>query len=288
MVVNLQAYSFQQAAALLLFSSGGFIDQFSAFSGADARTTTEQLYNESAGNFQSNYFQTQFTNRGIINSTYGPSFAHNPFVEDATVIHSAISQFMTTFVNSYYSSDSAVKNDPELQCWAAEAKPAGLMDFPTSIASASTLIDMLTHVAFLISVQHHTLNTNDPVTTNGQLPFHPSALYSPIPTKKGVTDILPFLPPAKQAIGQINLLAMFARPEFVNTDRSLLNMFNDPLLLAGLNSKTQKAAATFMSSMQSFSSVVGARTFDSNGLSQGMPFVWRALNPSVAPYYAAI
>jgi arachidonate 15-lipoxygenase (second type)/8-lipoxygenase (S-type) len=286
-VVNFQGFAFQQAAAALLFNTGGNIDLAFVFSGADARTTTQQYYTETAGNFQSNYFQKQFVARGLINATYGPELVDNPFVEDASVIHTALTDFMTTFVDSYYASESAINNDKELQCWTTEAKTAKLMDFPTSI-SRQTLIDMLTHVAFLVSVQHHTLNTNDPVTMNGLLPFHPAALYSPIPTSKGVTNILPFLPPATQAILQINILAGFARPEFVNTDKSLVNMFNDPTLLAGLNSKTKTAAATFLSSMQSFSDVVSARTFDSEGLSQGMPFVWRVLDPQVAPFYAAI
>lgn len=61
-------------------------------------------------------------------------------------------------------------------------------------------------------------------------------------------------------------------------------MFDDPVLLAGLNAETAAAAATFQSSMQQFSDEVGARTFDDEGLSQGMPFVWQALDPNVAPY----
>jgi arachidonate 15-lipoxygenase (second type)/8-lipoxygenase (S-type) len=195
---------------------------------------------------------------------------------------------MTSFVDSYYTSNNAITNDVELQCWATEAIPAEIPDFPKSIPDTETLIGMLTHIAFLVSAQHHTLNTNDPATTNGQLPFHPSALYAPIPTAKGVTDILPFLPPAGQAIGQINLLAMFTRPEFVNTDKTLVNMFNNASMLALMNAETKAAAATFQGTMQAFASEVGARTFDSEGLSQGMPFVWKALDPEIAPYYAAI
>lgn len=61
-------------------------------------------------------------------------------------------------------------------------------------------------------------------------------------------------------------------------------MFDDPSMLSLMNSATQVAAATFMSSMEAFSQQVAARTFDQNGLSQGMPFVWQALDPNVAPY----
>lgn len=65
-------------------------------------------------------------------------------------------------------------------------------------------------------------------------------------------------------------------------------MFNDPIFLAGTNTATKAAAATFMSSMKAFSAEVQARTFDADGLCQGMPFVWQALDPAVAPYSVTI
>jgi hypothetical protein len=63
-----------------------------------------------------------------------------------------------------------------------------------------------------------------------------------------------------------------------------MHMFDDNDMLARMNGATQAAATTFYSSMQAFSQQVAARTFDENGLSQGMPFVWQALDPNVAPY----
>jgi hypothetical protein len=61
-------------------------------------------------------------------------------------------------------------------------------------------------------------------------------------------------------------------------------MFDDENMLNRMNAQTRRAAATFKSSMQQFSADVSARTFDADGLSQGMPFVWQALDPNVAPY----
>lgn len=83
---------------------------------------------------------------------------------------------------------------------------------------------------------------------------------------------------------QLAFSALFARPLLVNTTRSLLHMFDDPVLLAGLNAETAAAATTFKASMQQFSEQVRARRFDDEGLSQGMPFVWQTLDPNVAPY----
>jgi arachidonate 15-lipoxygenase (second type) / 8-lipoxygenase (S-type) len=61
-------------------------------------------------------------------------------------------------------------------------------------------------------------------------------------------------------------------------------MFDDKNLLNRMNPKTRAAAATFKQKMQAFSDEVSSRTFDADGLSQGMPFVWQALDPNVAPY----
>jgi arachidonate 15-lipoxygenase (second type)/8-lipoxygenase (S-type) len=61
-------------------------------------------------------------------------------------------------------------------------------------------------------------------------------------------------------------------------------MFDDAAMLKRMNKKTQTAAATFKLAMDTFSSMVKIRTFNSKGLSQGMPFVWKALDPNVAPF----
>ena len=65
-------------------------------------------------------------------------------------------------------------------------------------------------------------------------------------------------------------------------------MFNDTALLSRTNPATTSAAERFYAEMEAFSEVVGARTFDDKGLSQGMPFIWKALDPEVAPYYLTV
>ena len=65
-------------------------------------------------------------------------------------------------------------------------------------------------------------------------------------------------------------------------------MFDDPGMLALMNADTQAAAEVFLESMQGFSAQVQARAFDAQGLAQGMPFLWRALDPNVAPYSLTI
>lgn len=226
--------------------------------------------------------------QGLINQSWGPSFKSFPFYADAAPINTALNIFFTTFVNSYYTTDAVVSADTELQNWFAEANgPAKVLDFPRKL-NKQVLTDVLTHFAFLTGVSHHALNTGDPSATKAILPFHPASLYAPIPTSKNVTDLLPFLPPARAALYHIAIFAAFNRAHFEQTNRTLAYMFSDESVLGRLNTQTRSAAGTFFNKMKSLSASIRARKFDANGLSQGMPFVWRALDPGTIPFFFAV
>lgn len=142
-----QVFAVQPIARDVLFAAGEAVDEVFGYSGTAAQQFTDELYNGGQGAFQSNYFLTDLENRGLINSNIGPELAHFPFYEDALAIHSAIQAFMTSFVDSYYNSDADVLNDSEIQAWGPEASNrAGVYDFPTSISTKQTLVDILTHM----------------------------------------------------------------------------------------------------------------------------------------------
>jgi hypothetical protein len=198
---------------------------------------------------------------------------------------------MASFVAAYYPSDSAVAGDTELQAWAAEAGgAAGALDFPLAISTREAAVDVLAHMAHLASTAHHVVNTNELLSVSSTLPFHPPALYSPVPTAKGVVgggsnaSVADFLPPFDKVVTQLGFAGLFARPLLEGTDRALLHMFDDTEMLALMTPEVRTAAAEFKSAMQAFSDEVGGRSFDGEGLSQGMPFLWQALDPKVVPY----
>ncbi len=306
-----QVFSIQILAAATLFSPGGTVDSFLAFSGPSAQNYTTAQYFSGQGKFKANYFRENLKRRGLIDSKVGPSLNHFPFYEDAGKIHGAIHNFMTSFVNSYYSSDGKVASDAEIQDWVKEANgPAKVLDFPANIKKRSELVDVLTHLvcqhaslcpppictllttaplqAHLASTAHHTVNTNELLAVSSALPFHPPALYKPLPTTKNTTlNPVEWLPPLDKAFEQFVVGAMFARPQFAGTNRTILHMFDDPSLLGRLNNATRNANGVFMDKMQRFSDEVSGRGFDNKGLSQGMPIVWRALDPNVAPFNVA-
>jgi arachidonate 15-lipoxygenase (second type) / 8-lipoxygenase (S-type) len=142
-----EVYAIQPLAVTLLFTPGAGIDQLFPYTGAAAQAyTTDRYFNKGPGRFKSNYFTTDLQSRGLINSNTGPAFKHFPFYEDGSVIYNAIHTFMNSFVNSYYSKDSDVTADREIQNWVKEAQgPAKAIDFP-SITTRSALVDALTHM----------------------------------------------------------------------------------------------------------------------------------------------
>jgi arachidonate 15-lipoxygenase (second type) / 8-lipoxygenase (S-type) len=273
----------------ILFTPGAAVDQIFAYTGQSAQEYATAQYKNGYGSFQANYFLTDLQRRGLINSTAGPPLKHFPFYEDAGTIHNSIQKFFTTFAQSYYASDAVVAADTEIQDWVQECNgPAKVFDFPRRITTRRTLVDVLTQLAHLVSSAHHTVNTNELLQVSSTLPFCPPALYRPLPTSKNAhLDPVDWLPAEDKALEQFVIGALFARPQFTGTNRTILHMFDDPDMLGRMNPATRAANDEFMSSMKEFSAKVSTRGFDADGLSQGMPFVWTALDPNVAPFSVA-
>jgi hypothetical protein len=283
--VSKDAWAFRVVAVQRLLNSGGPIDQLFPWDGSEARNYTDTLYQSGeASAFQSNYFEPNLQRRGLIDSAFGPKIKTFPFYQDASAIHAAIRRFMTVFVQSYYPNVSDITGDVELQAWVREAEPARIVDFPSSIENQRALIDVLTHVAHLVSIVHGTLNSNALVGASGSLPFHPFAFYSPLPTSKVAHDIMPFLPQVEASISQIALAADFNRPSFVDSNHTIVHMFDNTTMLARMPTGVQKAEADFRSAMERYSTAVRSKTFDLGGLCGGMPYCWSTLDPRAAAY----
>ena len=248
------------------------------------------FYPTEAGPVQANYFHTNLANRGMIDCDYGPQLAHFPWAEDAEAIVNVLREFATSFMNYYYYNESLVSQDQELQAWASEATGAAeVIDFPASpILSRETIIDILTHLAYLTGVNHHTLNSGSLAANSGVLPFHPAALYAPIPDAKGVESVLPYLPNTNASVNQATLFAGFVRPRLFGSNGDLESIFELPGFLAGASRKVKRAAAQLQSRLRAISNDIQTRSFDDEGLAQGMPFIWQNLDPGKVPFFLAI
>lgn len=148
-----QVFAIQPLAQQTLFSPGGVVDIAFPYTYQSALNYSSNYYFTRSGFFQSGYFLTNLKNRGLINSTVGPQLKSLPYYEDASVIYNAQRTFMTSFINSYYSDDSVVVADKEIQAFVKECNgPAKVQDFPATINTKNTLIDILTH---MVSTRKH-------------------------------------------------------------------------------------------------------------------------------------
>jgi arachidonate 15-lipoxygenase (second type)/8-lipoxygenase (S-type) len=153
-----QVFAIQPLAEQTLFSPGGVVDIAFPYTYEAALNYSSNYYFTRSGFFQSGYFLTDLKNRGLINSPVGPQLKSLPYYEDASVIYNAQRTFMTSFINSYYSADSVVVADKEIQAWVKECNgPAQVKDFPATINTKNTLIDVLTHMVIQsLSYAEHT------------------------------------------------------------------------------------------------------------------------------------
>jgi hypothetical protein len=269
-----------------LFNPGGPFDQNFAFGSSVALAWNSQLYRNISGHFQANYFNRWFVDRGLVNCSYGPPLAHFPFYEDAAPIVDSIRTFVDAYVESFYPTDDLLSQDTELQAWIVEANGAAqVIDFPPApLTSRTTLIDILTQMAYLTGPMHHSLN-GGAYATSWHLPLHPVAHYQPLPTSKGINSVMPFLPNVTQAINQIALFLQFNRPGYRYEGLNLPALFSSPGFLNRTNNDTRNAATQFQTAMAKLSAASQAKGFDGNGLSQGMPFIWRTIDPMRLPYF---
>lgn len=283
------AFGIRPLAMTILFNPGAAIDRFFPWTGTAATQFNNDTYaNGYAGAFHANWIRNNLRRRGLIDCAHGPPLKDFPFYEDAGPIVDAIHRFTRTLVSSYYPNNAAIRADPEVRAWLAELTGNGeVIDFPP-IDTRSDLANVLAEVARLVSVTHHAVNTNELITSSGTLPFHPTALYQPIPTEKGITNVVPWLPPLNQSLRWISVSANFARPLLAGTNRSIVHMFDDDVMLGRMNEDTRRANDRFMETMRARSRVVKSRGFGKDGLSQGMPFVWNALDPDIAPWSSTI
>ena len=164
-----------------------------------------------------------------------------------------------------------------------------MIDFSSSpLTQADTLIDILTHMSYLTGVNYHVLNSATPMQSSAVLPLHPLAFYQPIPTTKCVESVSPFLPNLNASLSQITLLLGFIRPALLSSQRDLHQIFADSTFLAPATAAVNDAATVLGISLVTVSDEISGRTFDEEGLAQGMPFLWRNLDPMRIPFFLSV
>lgn len=286
-----QAFAIRPIGDEFLFNNGGFFDSSFAPTNFGGRALSGDLYPAGAGLFRTSQFSHDLVQRGLVNCSYGPALKNMPFYDTVRPMVAAIEDFVAVYVDTYYPSNRLLVQDHELQAWVQEANDvANVLDFPSyPLTERKTLVGILSHIAFLTGIAHHVLNGATPGESSSILPLHPSAFNLPLPnTKGGIEDLMPYLHNDTEALKQASLMVRFNRPQLEEQKGSLFYMFAGEEFLAHTENTVKEAAKRFKREIGRISDVIRGQEFDVKGLAQGMPFIWRSLDPRRIPYYLAV
>ena len=159
--------------------------------------------------FTGNYLPAKLARSGTDGLARLPYF---PYRDDGLLVWTAIRRWAGEFVDGYYRSDTVVREDHELQAWAAEvASPDGgaIRDFGASsgeIADRTDLAEILTMVIWTAGPQHAAVNFTQ-LEHLSYLPANPLAGFTEEPRGRDHTldDWLANLPPLDVAVQQLCL-----------------------------------------------------------------------------------
>jgi arachidonate 15-lipoxygenase len=160
--------------------------------------------------FTGNYLPTKLERSGTDSVAGLPYY---PYRDDGLLLWQAIRRWTDEFVNAYYQSDAEVRQDHELQAWAAEAaSPDGgaVNDFGAgrgTIADRTDLAEILTMVIWTAGPQHAAVNFTQEQHL-GYLPANPIAGFTEEPRGRDHTleDWLANLPPLDVAVQQLCIM----------------------------------------------------------------------------------
>ena len=158
-----------------------------------------------------------------------------PYRDDALLIWGAINEWVSSYVNYYYSTDDDVKNNAAIQNWIAEllshegGRLNGIGD-NGKVETRVRLIDLVTLIIFTASAQHAAVNyPQDSIMSYA--PAMPLASYAPVPlAATDATDrqFLDLLPPLDQAQIQLNLGYLLGSVYYTTLGDYAPGYFTDP------------------------------------------------------------
>jgi len=107
-------------------------------------------------------------------------------------------RFSERYLSLYYKSDNDVINDVDLQNWVNECVSARVRGFPEIVNTFDTLKSIVAQYIWIVTALHHSIDTFVFYNFETAFPYHPLAIYAPMPTEKGtvtMNNIVQWLPP---------------------------------------------------------------------------------------------
>ncbi|XP_078365273.1 allene oxide synthase-lipoxygenase protein-like [Oculina patagonica] len=164
-----------------LISPGTFMDKLSAFGYKGTIMLVGRGYEEMS--WKDADFRLDMKKRGVDDKKLLPYF---PFRDDSELLFRAIKKMAKEYVGIYYRRNRDVKKDKELQAFVNELSAKGtgpdggngqVKDFPAVMKTKKEVVDMVTHLLWLMSVKHAAVDY--PMGEYGAFtPLSPTKVYN--------------------------------------------------------------------------------------------------------------
>lgn len=220
------------AAQSSLIASGGGVDKLLSSSIDQSRVFAVQGAQSHLLNVKASTLQENLKERGVDDASLLPDY---PYRDDALLLWSAIEEWISNYINYYYTSDQAVEKDSELQSWVEEltAHNGGRVNNigqSNRITKREELIALVTQVCFTGSAQHAAVNFPQE-NLMSYTPAMPLAGYIPA-MEKGASeaDFLKLLPPLEKAQSQLELVYTLGSVYYTKLGDYGNNYFTDPAI----------------------------------------------------------
>ncbi len=196
------------AARTKLLAPNGPIDQAIAYGSVGCLTLLGLAYER--WSFEDTDPVAQMRARGVLDKDVLPNYHYR---DDALALFAVIQDFVRDVLRVYYPDDATVRQDGELQAWAAElSSPQGaaVKGLPYGAAGIETfeqLHRLVAQVIFNCSVEHAAVN-NGQYAQFGWIPNTPGALCLPPPKDHGPRNEANFVYALPDGLGVAEQLAL--------------------------------------------------------------------------------
>lgn len=226
------------AAVKGLINPEGTVDKVLAGTLASSLQLTVKSTREFPFSFNESFLPATLEKRGVNNPKTLPDY---PYRDDALLLWNAIHDWVSSYLRIFYSQDSDIINDYELQNWLTTLlSPKGgqmidigqttASDPSPSIRTLDYLIDMTTHIIFTSSAQHAAVNYPQSSLMT-YMPNMPLAAYGDAPKSTqnlSAEDFLDILPSLAQSDTQMNMTHLLGSIYYTTLGHYADNHFTDP------------------------------------------------------------
>lgn len=196
------------AARTILIQPGGSVDELLAGTLKESLEIVKDAFKSwSLDQFA---LPTEVKNRGMDDRE---SLPHYPYRDDGILLWNTIHRFVSSYLKLYYKNTEALKEDQELQNWAQKLFSVFSSDggngkgVPEHIQIMEQLVEIVTAIIFTCGPQHSAVNFSqyEYMAFVPNMPFAAYRLITEELSSPEQNSLMPFLPPPKQAAGQLAL-----------------------------------------------------------------------------------